>query len=116
MRVAGRILVLGMTMCVLGAADARAPALKDSATTLATATTRPESSGPSHSQWNSDPQLALNRSASNDSAGSAVANDAGEPTPDGWLLGGICLGLVAYQLRRKHRQLRPHPFQLRSDA
>lgn len=33
-----------------------------------------------------------------------------EPLPSGWLMALVTIGLVGYQLRRKHRLLRPHRF------
>lgn len=41
----------------------------------------------------------------------APANDsATEQPPNMWLMGGVILLLIGYQLRRKHRLLRPHRF------
>ena len=108
MRVAARVLVLGMAISVLGAADARAPDMRDGATALASVTGTHESSA--LLRPNDDAQLAMSKSAS-----SPAPADSRESTPDLWLLGGVGIGLVAYQLRRKHRLLRPQPFQLRSD-
>lgn len=40
----------------------------------------------------------------------ALAPQVAEQPPSFWLMGGVTLFLIAYQLRRKHRLLRPHRF------
>jgi hypothetical protein len=42
-------------------------------------------------------------------AATARFSDADEP-PSAWLMGGVILFLIGYQLRRKHRLLRPYRF------
>ncbi|MET0986009.1 MAG: hypothetical protein ABW034_11445 [Steroidobacteraceae bacterium] len=109
MRVAARVLVLGLAIGVLGAADARAPELNGAPTGLA-GVPGPQSLGSLSIGPAREEQALVRIDAEVPPAPAAV-----ESTPDFWLLGGVCIGLVAYQLRRKHRLLRPQPFQLRPD-
>jgi hypothetical protein len=41
---------------------------------------------------------------------SAAFESAGDQAPSAWLMGGVILFLIGYQLRRKHRLLRPYRF------
>lgn len=41
--------------------------------------------------------------------GSSIASTQ-EPLPSAWLMGFVTIGLIGYQLRRKHRLLRPQRF------
>jgi hypothetical protein len=43
-------------------------------------------------------------------ANSSFEVEATEQPPNMWLMGGVILLLIGYQLRRKHRLLRPHRF------
>ncbi len=43
-------------------------------------------------------------------AAAAFATTPPEQPPSAWLMGGVILLLIGYQLRRKHRLLRPHRF------
>jgi hypothetical protein len=108
MRVAAKMLVLGTMTGVLGAADARAPELSNGPSAL---TSVPGSSS------GIAPRVAPREEHSlvNIEATTASAPADDESLPDLWLLGGVGVGLIAYQLRRKHRLLRPQPFQLRPD-
>lgn len=108
MRVAARVLVLGTMTGVLGAADARAPELSHAPAGL---TSVPAASSGLASRVAPREEQSL---VGIDPAG-ATAVPANESVPDLWLLGGVGIGLIAYQLRRKHRLLRPQPFQLRPD-
>ncbi len=40
----------------------------------------------------------------------ALVPQVAEPTPSFWLMGAVTVFLIGYQLRRKHRLLRPHRF------
>lgn len=40
----------------------------------------------------------------------ALVPQVAEPTPSFWLMGALTVFLIGYQLRRKHRLLRPHRF------
>jgi hypothetical protein len=105
MRTAARVVVLSMVVGVLGAADARAPDLANAPTGLA-GIAEPRDATP------------LPRASNGELASPAhsVANaPASTSDNDFWLLSGVAVGLIAYQLRRKHRLLRPQPFQLRPD-
>lgn len=107
MRVAARVVVMGMAIGMLGAADARAPELAEGPTALANVPSR-QGLGSASTLDTDQASLSTNRVVSASSAGN-------ESTPDLWLLVGVCVGLIAYQLRRKHRLLRPHPFLPRPD-
>ena len=106
MRVAAKIVLVGMAVCMLGAADARAPNLVETPTSITTDTAR-EASHPM-AMIASRNQQGL----SGNNPGSASTDD---PSSDFWLLTGVCLGLIGYQLRRKHRQLKPQPFISQAD-
>jgi hypothetical protein len=43
-------------------------------------------------------------------AGATFSSPSAPQQPSVWLMGGIILLLIGYQLRRKHRLLRPHRF------
>jgi hypothetical protein len=43
-------------------------------------------------------------------AGATFSSPSAQQQPSVWLMGGIILLLIGYQLRRKHRLLRPHRF------
>lgn len=43
-------------------------------------------------------------------ANNSFEAEATEQPPNMWLMGGVILLLIGYQLRRKHRLLRPHRF------
>jgi hypothetical protein len=45
-----------------------------------------------------------------DSSNATFSLGAPEQPPSLWLMGAVALFLIAYQLRRKHRLLRPHRF------
>lgn len=110
MRVAARMVVMGMAIGVLGAADARGPNLVDSHKALAADPGGPDLNLLSKSTANDGHKLAATETVV---ASSSRSNDSSKS--DLWLLGGVGAGLIAYQLRRKHRLLRPQPFQLRTD-
>ena len=40
----------------------------------------------------------------------ALVSQVAEPAPSFWLMGAVTVFLIGYQLRRKHRLLRPHRF------
>lgn len=44
------------------------------------------------------------------SQATALVPQVAEQPPSFWLMGAVALFLIAYQLRRKHRLLRPHRF------
>lgn len=58
------------------------------------------------------PALIQQRSPGALSAASVASHIAARPEqpPSRWLMGGVILLLLGYQLRRKHRFLRPHRF------
>lgn len=105
MRVAAKVVVMGIAIGMLGAADARAPEVAEGSTALANV---PSRQGLGSALDTDRASVSTHRVVSASSAGD-------ESTPDLWLLGGVCVGLIAYQLRRKHRLLRPHPFLPRPD-
>ncbi len=109
MRLVARVLISGLAISVLGAADARAPNLVESATSLSEAAPTRE---PLMSSRLADVPAAR---FANDPA-SASARMPEDSSKDVWLLSGVCIGLVGYQLRRKHRLLRPHPLPLNSES
>lgn len=43
-------------------------------------------------------------------AGATFSSPSTQQPPSVWLMGGVILLLIGYQLRRKHRLLRPHRF------
>ena len=109
MRVAARVLFLGLAIGMLGAADARAPELNGAPTGLA-GVAHPPALGSVSITPDRAEQPLVQLDAATPSTATADAS-----TLDFWLLGGVCVGLIAYQLRRKHRLLRPQPFKLRPD-
>jgi hypothetical protein len=109
MRLATKVVVLGLAVSVLGAADARAPELRGSPVS-------PESTNPIELQaLTVFPDLQNRHELPTNTKDGADLSGTDQSALDLWLLGGVCAGLVAYQLRRKHRLLRPHTFTPQSD-
>lgn len=107
MRVAARVLVLSTLVGVLGAADAKAPDLANAPTAL-TNVASPHDVPLARTSHDGDRALLAPRSTS-------TAVTPLESDHDFWLFSGVVVGLIAFQLRRKHRLLRPQSWQPRPD-